>query len=326
MIEDSEDGLIVAYLLDGTGGGKRLDWEDIYRWKPEDGVLWVHLNYTQARAQQWLAENSGQDDIVYGNLLAEDTRPRSTVHKKGLLLTLRGVNTNPGADPADMVTVRIYITNNLIISTRNRRLLSINDIVQALDSGDGPKASGEFLVFLTDRLSMRLDNVINELEETVDLLEEEVLQHQHTDIRHRLNRVRHESITLKRYLAPQRDAMSRLYTEKVAWLEDEDRMYLREISDRVLRYVEDLDSARERAALIQEELTNLVNEEMNQRMYILSIIAATFLPLGFLTGLLGVNVGGIPGNQNSSAFWEVTAGLVLISILQILFFRHKKWM
>ena len=40
-------------------------------------------------------------------------------------------------------------------------------------------------------------------------------------------------------------------------------------------------------------------------MYVLSVIAAVFLPLGFLTGLLGINVGGMPGADNAAAFWLV---------------------
>ena len=67
---------------------------------------------------------------------------------------------------------------------------------------------------------------------------------------------------------------------------------MREVSDQLARYLEDLDEARDRAAVTQEELVNRLSEQMNNKMYILSIVAAIFLPLGFLTGLLGINVGG----------------------------------
>jgi zinc transporter len=79
-------------------------------------------------------------------------------------------------------------------------------------------------------------------------------------------------------------------------------MHLREEADRVVRYVEDLDSARERAAVTQEELVNRVSEQINSRTYVLSVAAAIFLPLGFLTGLFGINVGGIALAENPSGF------------------------
>lgn len=326
MQTDSDNGLITAYLLDGNGGGQQFTWDEIRQWQPNQGTLWVHIDYTQEYARNWLSNESGLEGIIVDNLLAEENRPRTAVFKKGLLLALRGVNLNPGADPEDLVSIRLYATEQLIISSRKRRLLSIGDIRQSIEQGDGPQNSAEFIVFLCDRLVIRLGDIIDDVDEAVDQLEEEALQSQKAEIRQKLSHIRHETITLKRYLAPQRDAMARLHTEKVAWLDDEERMQIREISDRVIRYVEDLDSARERAAVIQEEITSQLSEQMNQRMYILSIVAAIFLPLGFLTGLLGINVGGIPGTDDSAAFWEVLAGLVVISLLQIIIFRHKNWM
>ena len=56
----------------------------------------------------------------------------------------------------------------------------------------------------------------------------------------------------------------------------------------------------------------LRSDQMNRRMLVLSIVAAVFLPLGLLTGLLGINVGGMPGAENAWAFWIVTGGLVAL--------------
>jgi zinc transporter len=65
---------------------------------------------------------------------------------------------------------------------------------------------------------------------------------------------------------------------------------------------------------------------MNKAMYILSIIAAIFLPLGLLTGLLGINVGGIPGAENKWAFVFVSLFLVAIAAGLISLFKRIKWL
>jgi zinc transporter len=52
--------------------------------------------------------------------------------------------------------------------------------------------------------------------------------------------------------------------------------------------------ARDRAVVTQEELQSKIGEATNQRLYVLSIITAVFLPLGFVCSLLGVNVGSVP--------------------------------
>ena len=38
-----QPGLRFACVLDGRGGCRELDWPGVEAWKPEDGVLWVHL-------------------------------------------------------------------------------------------------------------------------------------------------------------------------------------------------------------------------------------------------------------------------------------------
>ncbi len=138
--------------------------------------------------------------------------------------------------------------------------------------------------------------VLSELDDRVDELEDEVLGGESYELRAKIGSLRRETISLRRYLAPQRDAVARLQNERVPWLDEVTRVHLREIADRTTRYVEDLDSARDRAAVTQDELNSRLSERMNKTMYVLSIVAGIFLPLGLLTGLLGINVGGIPGH------------------------------
>jgi zinc transporter len=90
--------------------------------------------------------------------------------------------------------------------------------------------------------------------------------------------------------------------------------------------VEELDTARERAAITQEELNARIAEQMNTRMYALSVTAAIFLPLGLLTGLLGINVGGIPGSEHPAGFAAVCGLLLLVAILQISLYRKLRWL
>jgi zinc transporter len=76
--------------------------------------------------------------------------------------------------------------------------------------------------------------------------------------------------------------------------------------------------------VVQEELQNLLAERMNRTMYVLSLVTVVFLPLGLLTGLLGINVGGIPGTENDRAFTVVTVALVLLALVQLWFFRRRR--
>ena len=142
------------------------------------------------------------------------------------------------------------------------------------------------------------------------------------ELRTKLSRNRRQAISLRRFLAPLREVLTRLYTDRTPLFDDMSRSHLREIADRLTRYIEELDSARDRAAITQEELAGRLADEMNKNMYVLSIVAGIFLPLGLLTGLLGINVGGIPGTQSNWAFAIVCIILVGLAVTVLWLFRR----
>ena len=76
---------------------------------------------------------------------------------------------------------------------------------------------------------------------------------------------------------------------------------------------------------MQEEFANLQAEKMNARMYVLSILSGIFLPLGFLTGLFGINIGGMPGTENMDAFWLFCIALVVLGGGQFILMRRSRW-
>jgi zinc transporter len=109
-------------------------------------------------------------------------------------------------------------------------------------------------------------------------------------------------------------------------MEARQRARIREIGDRVFRIVEELDAMGERAAIIQDERRTRISERMDKAIYTLSIIATIMLPLTFVTGLLGMNVGGIPGGEIEWAFWGVSVGMAVIGLILIVFFRRINWL
>jgi zinc transporter len=326
--ETSEpSGLISAYLFNEQGEGREIGWEGIRSWEPERGFLCVHLDRTHEEARAWLTGEAGLDAIVGEALLAEETRPRALSMGDALLVLLRGVNLNPGADPEDMVSIRLWIDPQRAIRLRAKKLLAVQDIRDRVAAGAGPRTAGEFLPALAARLVDRMGPVLDGLDDDIAALEERLIEEQASEIRGQLGLLRRRAIALRRYLAPQRDVLARLSLEQIDWLSDRDRASLREVADRVTRYVEDLDAARERAAVTQEELAARLSEQMNTTMYVLSIVAALFLPLlGFLTGLLGINVAGIPGTGNPLAFTIVCGIIVGVVAVQLWLFRKRHWL
>ncbi|MDA0997436.1 MAG: zinc transporter ZntB, partial [Proteobacteria bacterium] len=265
------------------------------------------------------------DDIVIDALIAPETRPRVASIGAGMLLTLRGVNLNPGAEPDDMVSLRIWVDGTRLISVRLRRLKAISDITESLEAGNGPKDIGALVAVIASRLAQRISPVIEQMDDDINALEQEVLTRAEIGMRHRLVELRGAAITLRRYMSPQRDALNRLSQDDATWIGATHRIMLRECVDQMARIVEDLDAIRERAAVVQDELNNRITEKINRNMYTLSVVAALMLPLGVIAGVLGMNVGGIPFADSKMGFWMVVAILAGVVVMQVVIFRKLKW-
>jgi zinc transporter len=166
---------------------------------------------------------------------------------------------------------------------------------------------------------------IDKLEDRITDLESRVISSEDSDIRSDLSELRRHTIELRRFIAPHREVLVELQNEKYKWFKKYDRQILHEINQRLIRHVEDLDAIRERATITSEEMLSHLSNRMNSRMYILSLVAAIFIPLGFLTGLLGVNIAGIPGAEYPHAFLIFIIIMLLIVSFQIWIFKRKKW-
>lgn len=318
--------ILHACSLAGDGTGQTLTGGAVSETIKSDTLAWVHLDAADPKTADWLAaELEYLDPFVVEALTAEETRPRMVSVGTGAILILRGVNLNSGADAEDMISIRLFIDEARIISLQRRDLRAVGDIQSRLMAGTGPKSSGEFLTQIVARLTDRVESKLTDLDDLIDDTEEKLIENPHKGLRADITNLRKKAILFRRYLAPQREAVSQLIMAELPWLSDSQRRYLRESLNNIIRYIEELDSMRERAQIVKEELVNIAADRMNKNTYVLSVIAAIFLPLGFLTGLFGINIGGMPGVDSPAAFAAFNVFLLIIVIGQIALFRKMKW-
>lgn len=328
VTEVKREPLIFAFEFDEEGGARRLNWEDIASGPAERlGVRrWLHLDRLSPEVRTWLVEQSGVDLVIDQALLQEDTRPRCVKHGPGYLINLRGVNLNEGADPEDMIAIRIWATNSVVISLRAFHIKATQDLRDRIMEGEVPASSGAILTYLAARLTDRIEPVVSDLEDQADSFEDQLIQEAGSLPKSALGNFRRRVLQLRRYIIPQRDALAQMAREGGDLFSADEILHLREIADRVTRIGEELDNIRDRSTVMQEEIVEERGERMNQRLFVLSIISAIFLPLGFVTGLFGVNVAGMPGTASPLAFTFLCLGMAGIAALLILILHKMRWL
>jgi zinc transporter len=348
-----EPGLRFACVLDGRGGAVVRNWVEVRGWQPGDGVLWIHLERDDPEAQTWIRSESRLDPVVAEALLADDTRPRVEVVGEGLLIILRGISRIAEHSESelggniDYVPLHLWIDGQRVITLRDgdHSLMALRDLRMALAAGAGVVRPGELLARIAERLVADLEPVLEKMDDEVDSLEDAVLEKAdagtvrimdptaNQEVRHRLSDLRRQAIHLRRYLTPQRDALNRLQREECDWLTQRDRVLVREDIDKLHRFIEYLDAIRDRAIILHEDLSALVSERIafssmriSKASNRLTALAAVVLPPSLIAGLWGMNVGGVPLNQEPLGFLYMGGVCAASMVLVLVLMRLLKWL
>jgi zinc transporter len=185
---------------------------------------------------------------------------------------------------------------------------------------------GDLVAAFAREISRELDPQVADLGDKLDDCESSLEARNIYRLRAPITQIRSEAIAFRRFVAPDRDALVALTGMDFDWLAEDDRLHIREAADRFSRMTEELEAVRERAALLHEQLTDLRSEEIDQRSLLISVVAFIFLPLTFITGLLGMNVEGIPYAHSHWSFWGVVIFCVLVGIGVLAWFARKRWL
>ena len=286
-------------------------------------LVWLHLCVSNAEAEAWLTEQANLPDYAIDGLIAAETRPRCTPMGDGALLNLRGLSQDAPAGDL-LASVRIYAFAGRVYSVTRRPLESLETVKAAVAKGQIADP-GDLIAEFASAITEELDPVVAELGDELDDCESKLDAKAAFELRRQVNRVRIEAIGYRRFLFPQRSALEKLAALPAGWLHDDDRLHLSSAADRAARMAEEVDSIRERAGLMHETLTDLRSELIDQRSLVIAIAAVIFLPITFITGLLGMNVDGIPYAHEPWAFEAVVALCALIAGAVSAYFIRQHW-
>ena len=311
-------------MLVGDGPVRTVTAEEAALYAGE-GFIWVHID---AGTDEELGFLRGSDipDVAANALVATETRPRCDRIEEGAIVNLRGPAAEELEDSDRLVSIRMWVRRGKVNSVTRRPLAATAVVAAQMERGT-ILDPGDLVAAFARAISKQLDPEVARLGDTLDDYESELDDSRALyRLRTAITRIRSDAIAYRRFVAPNRDALVTLAELDFLWLAEEDRLHIREAADRFARMTEELEAVRERAALLHEQLTDLRGEQMDSRSLLISIVAFIFLPLTFITGLLGMNVEGIPYAQAPWAFWGVVGVCVLIGALVLAWFMWRHWL
>ncbi|KXF80828.1 CorA family divalent cation transporter [Enterovibrio coralii] len=280
---------------------------------------WFHCQRDGDGGQAWLAQNHIPEAII-DSLLADDTRPRFEQFSDDcFLIILRSINMNEGSDPDDMMSLRILWFNGAIISTRKVPSKAVSTLLEKLQNGIGPKDLPSLLLGMFNGVNQIISDFLDPVEDTIDDLDDNA-----TITAQELNQLYSRLLRLRRYLKPQGYAFDDLINARLPVLKQQ-KNHVKNCLDTISRINESIEFYIDQINLYQASVNQKQSEVMNRNTYLFSVVAGIFLPAGFFTGLLGVNIGGMPGINNPLAFTVFCIALLVVVALEVLLLKRMRF-
>lgn len=281
----------VLFAIDSEG----RDLAEPYGANESGGWSWRHLAQTSTIARDWVLEQSGIPIGEAKAMVAEHARPRCVQTDQGLLFIGRGVNLDPASVPEDVKSIRVWVDQRGILTVVKRRMRSAETIAQRFGSDDSPKSPADVLVQLFAQMIQFIAPVVQDIGDQLDEIQDTVIDDSTPSAQiSDLSPLRLRAVSLHRYLAPMYDASVTLCNAPQLTSSKTLKAEANLIKDQLGRIVEELAAIDSRASVTRDEIISQRSDQLNQRVYVLTVLAGVCLPLSVLTGMLGMNVGGVP--------------------------------
>ncbi len=329
MLQDNAKPLLKGWVLNGQGGARSIQYQQLANLELQaDETLWLHWDKQQPATAAWLKASHSISRFERQLLLEKTTRPRFlALTEHTLLLFSRVIQPKARADSSELFSVRVRCTQQVVLSFAQKDAVFGDGLKALFKEKVGPKTSAELLLVLMREATDHIDHAVEALAEFVDQQELQVDQEENYEPNHQeLLQIRRSSANLRRYLAPMKDLFAGLAKAQPTWFDQSTAPYWNEISNMLIRCLEELDLCKERVGFILDAERRKAEQRTGRVMYLLAVVTAFFLPLSFVTGLLGINVGGIPGSDAGHGFLIACLIIAGLAAIQFMILRVLRWL
>jgi magnesium transporter len=195
------------------------------------------------------------------------------------------------------------------------------------------RSPGMVVYHIVDDVAEGYLELTDRLNERIDALEDHVDDWEGVRVRGELSSLRHDILHVRRTLAPTRDAVRRVFDDRVdarvgevELFDRETELHFADAYEKLMRASEALDLSRDLAAGVRDYYQTKVANDQNEVMKRLTIVASLLLPASIIVGFYGMNVHGIPEYRWSFGYEYVIALIALVTVAQLVWFRRKRWL
>ncbi len=230
--------------------------------------------------------------------------------------------------------VSIFSADNTIITLAENEEDAFELIRTRLRSSKGMirNQGADYLCYsICDALIDRYFPGLTGVRDHIDLLEESVFTRQGDNVIEEVHNLKIQLIAMEKYIWEAQEVVNTMLKDETSLIDQQVKVYLRDSYDHTIQLLSIIASYREISSSILESYLSLVNNQMNEVMKVLTLIATIFIPLTFVAGIYGMNFNPKAGPLNMPelnwpyGYITILGLMLIIAFLMFSYFRRRKW-
>lgn len=321
---------VTAYYLSPSGDLRHhIDEEEIRSaYMSGEGLLWVDIAETTEEDGEFLERIFAFHPLTIADCLSSLIHPpRVTNFGLYIYFNIHGVDHAAESAIVETAELALFLGPHFVVTNHNSPLYSVESVKQAAGQDGQPMRSGaDFLAHaILDALIGNVLPTIERMSDVADEVEEEAIRNPLPSTLETVLLLKRSTLGINRAMAPQVNVLNRLSRGEFALVRPEARLYYQDVSDQLYRIESLNQSLRERADNALATYLSSVANRQNETMRMLAIVAATFLPLGLVAGIYGMNFDYIPELHYRWGYFIVIGFMAVIIGVMGWIFWVRRW-
>ena len=291
-----------------------------------EGTLWVDIDTRDSAKVSMLRDVFHFHPLAIEEAVSPDSRVKLEEFDRYVLLIVRTVAfCETTDDPYDLDTANIsfFLGKNYLVTVHGPETNPVDTTRELLTRKPELATHGpaKLMHAIVDQAVDAYFPIIDQLDEFMDSLEEKIFAQFDQNVLREVFAVKRLVLSLRRHLAPERDAMSILTNRPSTLLTPDTQIYFRDIYDHVLRIYDSLENFRDLLSSTQESYLTQVSNRLGMATKALGVVATVTLPFVVVSGMWGMNFERIPLHSQPHGFMilvfaQLALGLTILAGLK----------
>jgi magnesium transporter len=293
-----------------------------------DNIVWLDVCDPTEQDVALLQEEFRFHPLAIEDAVRSHERPKVDAYDRYYFIVFYAAFFDPNNDHIDLRPLSLFVGANYLVSVHPGEVQQIGFTLARWQMPNSP---------LINRLSALLHAVLDavvddyfplmdQVADRIEELEDAIFAHFDESSIHTIFGLKKDLLSLRRVVAPERDVLNMLLRRELPVFTPEDTMYLQDVYDHIVRVTDNIDTYRDLLSSALDSYLSLQSNKLNEIMKILTIASIILMSNSLVAGTYGMNFQFMPELHWTFGYPFALGLMIVIDVMLILYFRHRKWL